>query len=104
MHGEQRSFDVDVEGPVEVFLRNGTGRHELADTRIGKQDVDAPLFGLDGLVEPIEVAERADVALNAGDVGADALDRGIEFFAAAAHDEYVGPFGDETSCCGEPHS
>jgi len=40
----------------------------------------------------------------AGDVGADFLDRRIEFLAAAAHDENVGTLGHEPLCRGEPYS
>ena len=79
LHGEQQSFDVDVEDPIELFLGDFAHRREFRDAGIRKHDVELPFSRLDLREQAIEVGELGDVALNAGDVAADLFLRRIEF-------------------------
>src|SRR5262249_41157770 len=95
LHGEEYSFDVDVEQVVEVVLRDRPERGQRQEAGVGEQDVDATLLPFHRGEQPVEVREVGDVARHAGDVLADLPDRLIEFRLAAAGDEDVGPLGDK---------
>ena len=102
LHREQQPLDVDVERPVEVLLGDLPERRELAAARVGEEDVDAALLLLDHRVEPVEIREVGDVALDAGGPRADQLHRRVELGLPAAGDEDVSALGGEPLRGGEP--
>ena len=71
LYGEEKAFDVGVEGFVVVGFGDGAERCEFADAGVGEENVDAAFLLLDGGVEAIEIGEIGDVALDGGDVFAD---------------------------------
>jgi hypothetical protein len=60
LYREQRALHVEIEEPVEMLLREACQGSELADARIGDQDIDLSLRLYD-LVEAIEVLQVRDV-------------------------------------------
>src|SRR6266436_2126908 len=65
---------------------------ELADARIGDQNIDSPLCPADILVQTIQVSHTGDIPLDASDVVADRLHRLIELSLPASGNEEIGPF------------
>ena len=78
-------------------------RHESPAARIGEEHVDAPLLLLDRGVEAVEVGELGDVALRtaAAPCCRSASPLRVELGLAAAGDEDVGAFGNESLGGGE---
>jgi hypothetical protein len=104
LHGEERSADVQVEGPVEVLLRHLADRRELTVARAGEEDVDPTPRALHRLVEPVEVGEIPGVALDPGHVPADRAYRVVELLLTPPRDEDVGALVDEQLRGGERHA
>jgi hypothetical protein len=71
LHGEERSFDVDIEDVLERRLGDATERRRLGYPRVREHDVEAPLLLTDGRDDAIEVVELRDVALERSHVVAD---------------------------------
>src|SRR3989442_13672488 len=65
---------------------------ELADARIGDQNIDSPLCPADSLVQTIQVSHIGGIPLDASDVVADRLHRLIELSLPASGNEEIGPF------------
>ena len=86
---------------VEVRLGNLFERHKLAATRVGKEDVEAALLLLDRVEKAIQVGEVGDIAANGSDVAANLLHSSVKFRLAAAGDEDICAFRDESLRRGE---
>src|SRR5271168_2933658 len=86
-----------------MLLREACQGSELADARIGDQDINLSLR-LHGLVEAIEVLQFRDVPLNAYDIAADRLHCLVELLLAAARYEDKSAFVDEALRRGETYS
>ena len=82
MNSVPRAFRPKV--AVEVLFGDLAERRGLAHAGAGVEDVDPALLPLHRLEQPIEVVEIGHVALHAGDVAADQLDRLVERLLPAA--------------------
>src|SRR6266852_6621973 len=102
LHGEQRSFDIDIEEFVEMLFSDFVERRKFRNAGIGEHDVKFPLC-FDGLIEAIEVGQFGNVSLNASDVAADRLYRLVQLFLTAARDQDVGTFFYEELCRSQPY-
>jgi hypothetical protein len=102
LHREEQPLHVAVEGLVEVRLGDLPQRDELAAARVGEEDVDPALLLLDDRVEPIEVCQDRDIALDPGDPRPERLHRRVELGLAASRDEDVRTLEGEPPRGGEP--
>lgn len=66
LHREQHALRVAAEGVVERGFSDGADGLELATPGGGHQCVDAACFGLDPVVQAIEVREPRGIGLNGG--------------------------------------
>src|SRR5713226_8861254 len=85
-----------------MLLGDGPKRNKFANTGVGENNIDSPLYLSDGLVKTIEVSQLGNVSLNARNIGADGLHGLVEFLLAAARNEDIGTLFDEKFCCSQP--
>ena len=78
-----------------MLRRDRVDGQELHESGVGEDDVHHAFFVCDGAVEPVEIVQIGDVALNGRHVAADLAPRLVEFGSPATGDEDVRALGDE---------
>ncbi len=73
MHTEKQSFDVDVELPVEMLLSDRSQWRHLANSGVGKENIDVPVSRFDFGIQTIQIFGTRYVSLNCRDVLSDLL-------------------------------
>jgi hypothetical protein len=101
---KQRFPYIDVEQFVEMLFRDGPEGNEFANTGVGENNIDSPLYLRDGLVKAIKVSQLGDVSLNSRNVVADCFYGFVEFLLATAREKDEGTLFDEKFCRSQTNS
>src|SRR3984957_6288877 len=86
-----------------MFFSDGADGNKFSNAGVGENNIDSPLYLGDGLVKTIKIGQSGNVALNAGNVGADGLHGLVEFLLPATGDEDVGALSREKFCGSQPN-
>ena len=92
MHREQEAFHIDGEERVIVLLRDRTEGGTLRHTGIREHTIEPALLSRDVREEAIKIAQVRHVAVDAGDMAADLLDRCSSLWTTAPRDEDIRAF------------
>jgi hypothetical protein len=92
LHREQEAFHIDGEERVIVLLRDRTEGGTLRHTGIREHTIEPALLSRDVREEAIKIAQVRHVAVDAGDMAADLLDRCSSLWTTAPRDEDIRAF------------
>src|ERR1700724_2978894 len=78
---------------------------QIAEARIGEQNIDMAVFLFYGCIETVEIFHVSDITLNTDSfVAADFLERNVDLFLAAAGDDDMRAFSNKPFGGGEAHT
>ena len=84
------TFYIRIEVPVEELFVYASKRRQLGNAGVREDHVDFPIPLLDGVVQPVEIAEFGDIPLDRGDVPANLSDGCFQgVFASAGNEDMV---------------
>src|ERR1700733_11716159 len=95
LNRKQRAAHIQIEGRIEVLLRNLTQWQCLALAGTREQDVDLPLLALDRIEQAVQIVQISCVTLDAGYIPANRLHGLIELLLPSTRDENVSAFFNE---------
>src|SRR5882724_3019082 len=88
---------------VKVFFGDLADGCQIAEARIGEQNIDMAVFFFYGCIETVEVFHISDITLNTDSlVAADFLERYVDLFLAATGDDDMRAFSNKTLAVARP--
>src|SRR6266853_3438462 len=90
---------------VKVFFGDLADGCQIAEARIGEQNIDMAVFFFYGCIKTVEVFHISDITLDTDSlVAADFLERYVDLILAATGDDDMRAFSNKTLGRGEAHS
>src|SRR5260370_21819041 len=105
LHREQKTLHIDVKMQVKVFFGDLADGCQIAEARIGEQNIDMAVFFFYGCIKTVKVFHISDITLNTDSlVAADFLERYVDLILAATSDDDIRSFSNKTLVRREPHT